>query len=292
MPKILVTHRSPDLDAIASTWMMHRFFSAQLGEALFAFVPAGERLSPEQAAQLGAMEEDLIHLDTGLGEFDHHQSDRAKKRMCATSLVFDHLCSIQKDKKDDQSLAFLTEYVTQIDLFEDSAWKDADDLRYELMLAGVINGAKASGRYDDAQLLLFGFGVLDAVYAQLRDEFRALEIIQKEGQSFKVGKIRAIALASSNGAVEKRAQKMGFDLMVRKNEEKGDIRIKITPKVPDADLTSTYERILKEDTVGTWFLHGSKRMLLNGSSKNPDQIPSPLSLIQVVKILKEELGKS
>lgn len=292
MPKLIVTHRSPDLDAIASTWIFHHFLSATYADAVFTFVSAGETLPAEQAAQLGFTEKDVVHLDTGWGPFDHHQPERAQKRVCATSLAYEHLCLIQKDKKEDKALIYLVEYITQIDLFEDSAWKDADDMRYELMLNGILNGAKASAQYDDAQLQQFGFSLLNAAYAQLRDEFKALEIISLEGQSFKVGSVKAIALASSNGAVEKRAQKMGYDLMVRKNESKGDIRIKATPRVKNLDLTPVYERILKEDSVGTWFLHGSKRMLLNGSSKNPSQIPSPLSLIQVVKILKEELGET
>jgi hypothetical protein len=292
MPKLLVTHRSPDLDAITSTWIFHYFLSATYGDALFTFVPAGETLPVEQAAQLGVVEKDVTHLDTGWGPFDHHQPDRAQKRVCAASLAYEYLCSIQKDKKEDKALQYLVEYVTQIDLFEDSGWKDADDMRYDLMLGGILNGAKASGQYDDAQLQQFGFGLLRAAYAQLKDEFKALEIISLEGQAFKVGKVKAIALATSNGAVEKRAQKMGYDIMVRKNEEKGDIRIKATPRVHNIDLTPVYERILKEDSVGTWFLHGSKRMLLNGSSKNPNQIPSSLSLVQVVKILKEELGEA
>lgn len=289
--KLLVTHTSPDLDAIASVWLFKRFLSADFGDASIWFVPAGESLAPEQAAQLGIMAKDVVHTDTGWGEFDHHQPERSGTRTCATKLVYDHLCRIQRDKLSDQALQFLVEYVTQIDHFEDCCWPSAADFRYDLLIHGLIDGAKGTGQYDDQSLLQFGFSLLNAAYAELRDEFRAQEIIARDGQTFALGKYKALAVASSNGAVEKRAQKSGIDLVVRKNEETGHVRVKVSPKV-DIDLTDVYERILEEDAVGTWFLHGSKRMLLNGSSKNPNQLPSPLSLLQVVKIVKEELAES
>jgi hypothetical protein len=40
------------------------------------------------------------------------------------------------------------------------------------------------------------------------------------------------------------------------------------------------------DTEASWFLHVSKRMLLNGSSKNPNMKGSKLSLSDVVEVLQ------
>ncbi len=289
--KLLVTHTSPDLDAIASVWIFKRFLYADYADAPIMFVPAGQTLPPEQAAQLGVMERNVVHTDTGWGPFDHHQPERAKTRACATSLVYEHLCKIQTDKLHDQALRFVVDYVTQIDHFEDSRWYNASDLRYELMPHGLIEGAKNGGHMDDLELTEFGFTLLNAAYAGLKEEMKALEAISLKGQSFKLGEYKALAVASSNGAVEKRAQKMGYDIVVRKDEEQGHVRVKVSPKA-ELDLTPVYERILQEDLVGTWYLHGSKRMLINGSRKNPSQIPSPLSLTQVVNIVKEELDEA
>ena len=285
---ILVTHKSPDLDAIGSVWLFKRFLHGDFGSAPILFVPAGGRIAPEIAAQFGVGESHVIHTDTGLGEFDHHQPERGGKRVCATSLVYDHLCTIQRDKKTDKSLKYLVEYITAIDHFEETKWENPSDLRYQMMLHGLLAGAKSSGVYDDDSMVQFGFSLLDAAYNALRGEFRADEIIQEKGMTMKIGDKRVLAIASSNSEVEKRAQKQDYDLVVRKDEELGHIRVKATPD-SGIDLEKVYKVILEHDKVGTWFLHNSHRMLLNGSSKNDTQLPSPLSLTQIVQILKENL---
>lgn len=286
--RLIVTHRSPDLDAIGAVWLLRRFLSAEYKNSYLAFVPAGQTLPNAMAAQYGVPESRVIHVDTGHGEFDHHQPERGGKFICATSLVYDHVCMIQRDKKDDKALKYLVEYITQIDHFREASWENPDDPGYQLMVHGLVAGAKFSGQYDDDGTVRFGMELLDAAYNALRADVKADEIIQTKGTTLKIGRWKVLALASSNSETEKRAQKLGYDLVVRKDEELGHIRVKATPD-SDIDLTSTYEKIMQLDTVGTWFLHNSKRMLLNGSSKNDTQIPSQLSLLQIIDILKSEL---
>jgi hypothetical protein len=285
---VIVTHQGPDLDAIAAVWLLKRFMTATWGEARVEFVSAGQQLSAEKKAELGVSNDQIIHVDTGMGEFDHHQPERGGKRVCATSLVFDLIASRQLDKKSNAALRYLVEYVTQIDHFEDCYWPDAANNRYQLMIHNLIAGAEQTDVYDDSRLLQFGFDMLDAAYAKLRAEVKADEIIAKKGQHFTVGGWNAVAVASSSSDVEKRAQKLGIDLVVRKDEATGAVRIKATPR-SGIDLTPVYNTILAKDPVGTWFLHNSTRMLLNGSRK-ADQNPTPLSLVEVVKIVKAELG--
>ncbi len=54
----------------------------------------------------------------------------------------------------------------------------------------------------------------------------------------------------------------------------------------DIDLTPVYKKLSKMDPDATWFLHISKRMLLNGSSKNPSMKGSRLTLSEVVEVLQ------
>lgn len=287
--RLIVTHRSPDLDAIAAVWLLKRFLAADYAAAPVLFVPAGQTLTAEVAAQFAVPLTKVTHVDTGLGEFDHHQPERGGKRLCAASLVYELVCKIQKDKLYDRALRYLVEYITAIDHFEEAHWPKPDDPRYQLMVHGIIAGAKFSGQYTDDSLVRFGYEVLDAAYSALRADVKADEVIQTKGTTLKIGRWKVLAIASSNGEVEKRAQKLGYELVVRKDEELGHIRIKATPE-SGIDLTGVYEEILKADTVGTWFLHNSKRMLLNGSSKNETQIPSALSLTQVIEIVRSQLG--
>jgi hypothetical protein len=55
----------------------------------------------------------------------------------------------------------------------------------------------------------------------------------------------------------------------------------------DIDLTLVYEKLKKMDPQATWFLHVSKKMLLNGTPKNPKMIPTKLSLNDIVKVLEK-----
>ena len=79
---------------------------------------------------------------------------------------------------------------------------------------------------------------------------------------------------------------MGYALILRKDPRKGYIRIKGSPKF-DVDLTSAYEQFKKMDPEATWFLHVGKRMLLNGTTKNPKMKPTSLSLDQIISVLKK-----
>src|SRR5947209_4451968 len=98
--KIIVTHSSPDWDAITSVWLLKKYL---LGwqEAQVQFVPAGERLAESgkrkaestlnaslltlhSIEQIG--EDEVIHVDTGLGPLDHHQTSDDK--VCGASLAW------------------------------------------------------------------------------------------------------------------------------------------------------------------------------------------------------------
>ena len=78
---------------------------------------------------------------------------------------------------------------------------------------------------------------------------------------------------------------MGYVLVIRKDPKKGYVRIKAVPK-PDIDLTHFYELLQEKDSNATWFLHASKHMILNGSSKNPDMKPTTLTLNQIIEIVR------
>ena len=100
--KIVVTHNSPDWDAITSVWLLKRFLPGW-EDAITQFVPAGERFKNEQVAhenfagsllQLSkAVEEigndEVIHVDTGLGVLDHHQTD--DKSISAAGLTWEYV---------------------------------------------------------------------------------------------------------------------------------------------------------------------------------------------------------
>jgi len=123
--KLIVTHHSPDLDAIGSVWLLHRFDFQHYADAQTAFVDPGSTLNPSEAERLGFQMHQVIHVDTGLGEFDHHQPERGHDHICATSLVFDYAARLHPELKNDQALNFLVEYITETDHFEELYWPDS-----------------------------------------------------------------------------------------------------------------------------------------------------------------------
>ena len=83
---------------------------------------------------------------------------------------------------------------------------------------------------------------------------------------------------------------MGYVVVVRRDPRKGYLRIKARPdkdeKDKGVDLTLAYEKLKKMDPSATWFLHVSKKMLLNGTTKNPKMKPTKLPLSVIIGVLK------
>jgi hypothetical protein len=97
---------------------------------------------------------------------------------------------------------------------------------------------------------------------------------------------KAIAIETVNDEVVHLGQKMGYMMVIRKDPAKGYLRIKALPK-PEIDLTPYFEKLKSQEPEATWFLHASKHMILNGSSKNPDIRPSKKSLDDVIALFKK-----
>lgn len=288
--KLLVTHHAPDLDAIGSVWLFKRFSPEAFADAKVTFVNPGDELSPAAAEHLGFDLADVIHVDTGQGEFDHHQPDRAMEQVCASSLVFDTLKESYPHLENDPALRTLVEYITEVDHFGEIHWPEAAHWRYSLMIHELLRGLEFQNPYDDDALLQFGFSCLDAAYESLKQNLKAYEIIAHRGVEFDLNEGKALAIESSNDDTIKMAQKQGYILAVRKDPKLGHIRIKARPDSA-IDLKQAYDLIAKKDPKSTWYYHNSGKMLLNGSRKHRNQVPSNLTLEEIVHLLKECYGK-
>jgi len=273
--KTIVTHYSPDLDAFASCWLIKRYLP-KWSCAEIRFVPAGETLESKDPDKNPS----IIHVDTGLGRFDHHQTG---KKTSATRLFFDYL---KKEgfigKKEVVPLERMVDVITMIDQFNEVFLPDPTADIYEFNLYQLVDGLKNIIQNDE-QTTDMVFIILDAVFIGFKNKVRAEEEI-KNGFIFRSfwGK----ALAMENGVEEsiKLAQKSGYFLVVRRNPENGMIRIKARPDTK-IGLDELYYKLKSIDKKATWYLHPSKRILLNGSMKNPKTKPSSLSLKKIIEII-------
>lgn len=286
---LIVTHHAPDLDAIASVWLLKRFDSQQFADSPVEFVNPGESISSQQ---LDALEHDIdqvVHVDTGLGEFDHHQEERASQHLSATKLVFDFLVQQNAQLAKDKALVFLVDFVTEIDHFGEIHWPQADSLRYSMMIHELIRGIEFTDPHNDYSQLKFGLSCLDAAYANLKQEVKAREIIENKGQEFALKDGQGMALLTRNDDTMKLAQMLGYILVIRKDSKLGHVRIKVRPDC-SINLRKLYEKILEQDQDGTWFYHQSGKMLLNGSRKHRNQKATSLKLSTVVELVQKLYG--
>lgn len=274
--KIIVTHLSPDLDAIASTWLIKKYLTGW-DKAHIELVPAGSTLN----GNLPDADKNIIHVDTGLGKFDHHQTN---KYTSATKLVYEHLIDNHLvDENEIKPLETVVDYVNTTDHFGEVFYPEADSDRYDFMIRQLIDGLKVINR---DQIVLFEtvFQLLNASLVVFKNKENAKEEIKK-GFVFHSYLGKSLAIETKNEETIKLALKRGFSLVIRRNPEAGFTRIKT---LPDDKLTlkPVYEEIIKKDKKGSWFFHVSGHMLLNGSSGNPKLIPTSLSLNQIIEIVK------
>jgi hypothetical protein len=286
---LIVTHHAPDFDAVSAVWLLKRFDAQHFADAKVGFVNPGEKMALADAEVFGSQLHEITYVDTGFGQFDHHQPDRAMQKICAASLVFDYICESYPDKKNDPSLLAIIKLVTQVDHFEEITWPEPQSERYLFMLHEIIRGHEYTDPHNDDSQLHFGFQCLDNVYATLTQYYKALDIIQTKGQEVELKAGKALVILTSNDDVIKVGQKQGYLMVVKKDPKLGNIRVKVRPDAP-LDLVELHKKVVVADKKGTWFLHGSHKMLLNGSQKSRDQVPSPLTLEQMVVLIKEFYG--
>lgn len=276
--KTIVAHISTDLDAITSAWQIVRYVP-DWNNPSFKFVPAGKTLDGKNPDA----DPNIIHVDTGLGKFDHHQFSSDK--LSATKLVFDYI--MKKDyvkKSDHEALSRIVDFATLIDHFGEVNFPDPSADLYDFSLYRLIEGLKSTGMKDE-EVMKHVFVILDGLLDLFKKKINAEQEV-KNGFIFQSRWGKALAMETQNEETMKLALKQGYRVVVRRNPKTSFLRIKTLPE-KDIDLTSAYEKILELDPKATWFLHAGKHMLLNGSSKNPEANPSVLTLKKVIEILRK-----
>lgn len=274
--KTIVTHISPDADAITSTWLIKRYLPGW-EDAEHAFVPAGSTLEGKDPDE----NPNIIHVDTGLGKFDHHQFS---EKLSATKVVFDYLknegCIKQRDLAP---LERMVNHITVVDNFGEVYYPDPNADVYEFTYDQILNGLHAA-MPKDHDLMAYALPLADAILQNFKNKVRA-EAELKEGMVLHTSYGKTLVIESKNEELMKVALKNGFVLVVRRDVDRGSIRIKTLPE-KKYDLSPVHKMIIEKDPHATWFLHKSGNMLLNGSSKNPNSVPSKLSMKQLIEIIK------
>lgn len=279
MPKTLVTHIHPDLDAIMSLWLFVRFDQPRFGDARLVFIPAGETYKNEMVDS----DNDVVHVDTGRGVFDHHQP--GVKQTCASKLIMDHLMNGGQIDEDDVPLIEMVNYALDIDNFQDLYWPDSSNTRYAFMLHEVIPALHALQIHDDEAVARLGFVYLDAVYQKMKEWHHGREIIENS-QEFESAWGKGVAIVGETDDMSKLAQKMGYSIAVIYNPKKQYMKVKTAPRVP-LDLKPLYDKMTELEGPDMWFYHNSGHIMLTGSDKGGPKAPTTMTIEKMLEVIEE-----
>lgn len=295
--KIIVAHISPDWDAISSVWLLKKYL-AGWQDAQVAFVPAGQRFKATRQQGEDVIEningDEVIHVDTGLAPLDHHQTQDTT--VSAASLTWDYVRESLKSggnnvtPQHEEAISRLVKIIVDTDHFKEVFWAEPAADYHEFSLLGLLDGLKYEKPNQDQVYLDFGIQCLNAMVADFENRIWAENEIAEKGIKFETSFGPGIGFETLNDTVLKLSQKMGYVFVIRKDPRKGYIRIKTLPdhaSKKGANLTLAYEQLKKIDPDATWFLHVSKKMLLNGTPKNPKMVPTKLSLTEIIRIIEK-----
>lgn len=279
MSKIIVTHISPDFDGIPAIWLLKKFHP-EYKNARVELVPAGNNTYNNQPVD---SDPDVLHVDVGGGKFDHHNSDDFT---CGAKLVWEWLVEEGFIKADDKAMERIIQVITELDHgWDHYRWAEMASDRYEFSLHNVLSGLKMTQPKNVDKYIEWTSESLEAVYALMKSKVRAEEEI-KEGFKFKTRWGDGVAVVTKNDGIMDVAMKNGWAVVVRKDPQEGYVRI-TGNNAHEVDLTKAYEEIVKRDGSANWFLHASKVLLRNGSTRNPTMKPTKMSVEEVVKILEK-----
>ena len=282
--KTIVTHISPDLDALTSIWLIRRFFPGW-EKAKTEFVPAGQTFQEKPVDN----DPEVVHVDTGLGKFDHHQTKDAD--ICATVLVFKEILafdSAAKEKKQlkswqKQALERIIRIVNEDDHAGFLAWPEPASDRWEFNLNQIVGGL-VNGFKDQSDFVEYVLPLLDSLLKIMGGKIEAEEII-KNSREFETPWGKGVAAETENAEFRQLALKLGYSVVIKKRPQTGHLGI-YGHWQKGVNLEKTYRALEKADPTADWYYHVSGFMVLNGSTSNPEMKPTKLGLDEVIKLLK------
>lgn len=275
--KKIITHINPDLDAVASVWLIKRFLPGWQ-EAAVDFVAAEKIKGVDD-------DPDVLYVDVGWGKLDHHQTGQPTS---AAKLCWQYL-SKKRDFSEVEAKAIkeLVTVVTQVDNAGELYWSEVRKPRFYFYLQAILSNLRGLAR-TDKQVLNFGMEALEAVLLGLKNRL-TVQTEFSQGIKFELpGGWRGVAVTTSNERILWEGEARGYAVVVRQDPKSGGVRVYCRPD-NDIDLTKVYNKVRQLDPQSDWFLHASKKLLLNESRVNPKMQPTKLSLEEIIEILKLEI---
>jgi len=278
MSKLIVTHIRPDFDACTSVWLLQRFLP-NLAAAEVEFVPSGDT----HLRQPADSDHNIIHVDTGMGKFDHHQF---RERLSASKRICEYLAEKRRFTKIEfEALERLVELVTMIDNFEEVDFANPTSDIYELSIVQILEGVKLKEGSDHA-VLEFMFIALDGLFSILKRKVIAEGELAK-AEEFWAKKHKCLYIQSKSKEASKLAEKSGYQLVLLEDPDRKNVNLRVHPRAK-FNLDKIYQVIQQREGTDKWFYHASGHLLLNGSNSHP-QPPTKIKIREIIKIIQENI---
>ena len=162
---MIITHTAPDMDAIASCWLLQRFGGLATHEVVF--VNTGNP-DPALLDLADAVVDTGKIYDPATNRFDHHQDAKLKS---ATYLVAD---TLRTRGGHDKALGEIWPLIVLIDEGDRGIWSSGSSQSRVHGLHAIFSGGLPSGM-SDLGMLAWGYQLLDSLFTtyQRRAEGRA-----------------------------------------------------------------------------------------------------------------------
>jgi len=260
---VIVTHLSPDLDAIMAVWLLKKFvYKNEKNE--IEFVPIGKKIDLKS-------KKEIIYVDTSGGKFDHHNSD---KYICSSSLVMEEYLLYK-----DDAIKRMVNYALEVD-----HGKNLEKEISDFDIINVIGGLNFKYKYNPKLVVELSMKFLDAIYDSLNQKIKAEKIL-KNAITFNTKWGKGLGVISTTSKTRYLAHRRGYKVYVNVDPKHG-YRSFQSPGNSNVDFSEIFEEVKKLEPKADWFLHSSKQLLLCGSSKAPDRNLSTLSLDQLIDLVR------
>lgn len=267
MSKLIVTHKSPDFDAIFSVWLIKKYLP-EFKHSCVEFVSPGTTYNNKPAD----IDNNILHVDTGNGKYDHHQ---LSTKTCASYLIYIHkIKPYIKSQLHQNAIERFIDIILEIDHFHESEFVDAYADYHLLYAPSILKGYKYT-ESDNIKRLEYGFSIIESVLIMMIHKIQAeKEILLGYEYNSLWGK--TIAIESNISLVTEIALKQGYNLVIQMCPNRKYTSIKLHPKNKKS-LKKLYKYISKKEKKTKWFFHANGKILINGSQAYPKTTSLKLS---------------
>lgn len=293
---MIVTHTSPDWDAIGAVWQLRRHFglTADIG-----FVNTGSPDAEVLAQASAVVDTGKIH-DPENYRFDHHQFPGAQaSATSATELVYLHSEEmLAATKSPDAGRAYLRPI---IDLITDADGRNvnSDAARHSRALGihAQLSAWKAAG-LSDAELMQRGMAVLDSIEATLLARWHAAQSLEQH-TAWKSPDGRVWTLLNAPRGATAAAFEEGAVLVIfanttdpatvavgcqRHNESNVDVGALVGATMSAPETGAELRAELRAE-LARWFRHPAGFFAGRGTAKAPDATPLTADIAELARAL-------